>query len=143
MVSLPYTMQDTLNFPKKTLLPNSFVLHRNFKAFQFSDKLKPVRQSPFENLNEPTDLTYEPSRHIRKTFYSHRNQLISSCPINIFSFTTNKILLALMIPIHQARFKNSYMRQKTNRMKLFLMTIHNVIWMMREQICFTMNNVNL
>ena len=44
-------MQDT---PKvdKPFSKNSFVLHRNFEAVQYSDKLKPLRHGPFNNLNK-------------------------------------------------------------------------------------------
>ena len=56
--SLAHTFQETTN-PYKPLPLNSFVLHRNFKQVQFSDKLKPLRNGPLKIIYKHTAVTCE------------------------------------------------------------------------------------
>ena len=77
--SLAHTIQETTN-PDKPLPLNSFVLHRNFKQVQFSDKLKPLRNGPFKIINKPTDVTYELLTSEGFTFHTHRNHLVPYYP---------------------------------------------------------------
>ena len=52
-------MQDAPNLDE--LIPlNSFVLYRNFKALQFSDKMKPPSGGPFKIINK-TDVIFRMS----------------------------------------------------------------------------------
>ena len=68
--ALEYTIHIKPNFNKPLPL-TSFVSHQNFKAFQFSDKLKPQRNRLFKNFYKPTEVAYELITQDEKTFHSH------------------------------------------------------------------------
>ena len=68
--SLSNTMQDTPNLDEATPL-KSFVFYRKFKAAHFCDKLKKVRNGPFNIIIKPTEVTYELLMQDRKTFHTN------------------------------------------------------------------------
>ena len=74
-ISLDYTMQHT-PIPDKPLPLTSFVLRRNFKVVQISDKLKPPRNNFFKTIKEPTQVTYEFLTQDGEIFHTFKNQLV-------------------------------------------------------------------
>ena len=86
--SLAYGIQNTPNFDEPLPL-KCFVVHRNFAAVQFLDKLKPLRNDPFKYNNKPTEVTYELSSKDRRTFHTHRN--------HVFPYNAKELLLFLTL----------------------------------------------
>ena len=67
-------MQKSPNIDKP--LPMiELVLHQNFKAVQFPDKLKSLRKGALKIVNKPTEVKCELSAQDGKTFHTHRNHL--------------------------------------------------------------------
>ena len=58
----------------------SFKLQRIFRVVQFSDKLKPLRNGPFEAFKKPRQVTYELLTQDGKAFHTQRNQLTPYYP---------------------------------------------------------------
>ena len=68
-------MQNAPNLDELLQL-NSIVLHRNFKAVQFPDKLKTLRNARFKIINKHTEVTLELLPQDGKTFHTHKKLLI-------------------------------------------------------------------
>ena len=69
-------MQNTANLVELFSL-NSFVLHRNFDACYFLDKMKVIRNGPCKIITKPTKVTYELVKKDGNTVHTHCHQLIS------------------------------------------------------------------
>ena len=64
-------MKNTIN-PDEPPTITSSVLHGNFEAVHFSDKLKPFRNGRVKINNKPTDVTYELITEYGHFFHTNR-----------------------------------------------------------------------
>ena len=51
----------------------SFLFHRSYEVVHFSDKLKPLCNGPFTNIDKHTEVTFKLPTRNAKAFHTHRN----------------------------------------------------------------------
>ena len=81
-------IKNKLNFQTSTfgnthlkhLHLNTFVTHTSFKPVNFSNKLKFLHISPYENFRHYSDVTYELMAKDGSTIHTHRSHMVPYCP---------------------------------------------------------------